>query len=173
MIQKHLPKIEKEYGLFDFQDHFVRNGTKKDAVKLKLFTHSVHILLINKNGEIMLCQRPPNANRYPNQITSSAGGHVEKGESYKVAAVRELEEELGIVTSLENVGRFDVVTSKERAIHHLFIGKAHNKILADPKEICNYYFLTPKRIQSDLALHPRKYCKPFHKAFALYLKSKS
>ena len=45
---------------------------------------------------------------YPGKITSSAGGHVDEGENYKTAALRELKEELGISTPLRDLGRFDV-----------------------------------------------------------------
>ena len=113
---------------------------------------------------------PPTKKSYPNQITSSAGGHVEQGENYKNAAERELREELGVKTSIKDLGRSDVITSKERAIHHLFIGKTNNKISTDINEIASYHFLSPKIIKSDIVLHPRKYAKPFHEALAFYLK---
>ena len=159
-----------KYDLVNFQDSLIKAGTKEDARKLKLFTKSVHIWLINKRGEIMISKRSPKMKTYANQITSSAGGHVEKGESYKVAAKRELKEELGITTPLKDLGRFDVITSKERAIHHLFIGKLDTKISPDSNEISSYSFLSLKALTRDIALHPRKYCKPFHEAFKYYLK---
>jgi len=159
--------MEIEYDLVDSHDDIICIGTEKDAKKLGLFTRSVHILLVDKQGKIMVCKRPSTTKRYANKITSSAGGHVEQGENYKVAATRELQEELGITTFLKDIGRFDVITSKERAIHHLFIGKA-KKVLPDPNEIVNYYFFIPAIIKRDMKLHSRKYCEPFHKAFALY-----
>ena len=131
---------------------------------------SVHIILFNKKSEIMICKRSSNKKTYPNKITSSAGGHVEQGESYKAAAIRELKEELGIKAFLKDLGRFNVITSKERTIHHLFMGKVNKKVSADPNEIASYYFSPLKTIKSDIALHPRKYAKPFHEAFKCYLK---
>lgn len=162
-------KNESQYDLFDFHDNFIRTGTKKDAKKLRLFTRSVHIILVDTQGKLMTCKRPPSKKTYPNQITSSAGGHVEKGENYKVAAKRELKEELGIITSIKDVGRFDVINKKERAIHHLFIGKTKNRMLIDPSEISNYYFLSLRGIKNDMTLHPRKYATPFRGAFLKYL----
>ena len=127
-------------------------------------------ILFNKKSEIMICKRSSNKKTYPNKITSSAGGHVEQGESYKAAAIRELKEELGIKAFLKDLGRFNVITSKERTIHHLFMGKVNKKVSADPNEIASYYFSPLKTIKSDIALHPRKYAKPFHEAFKCYLK---
>jgi len=158
-----------KYDLFDFKDHFVKIGTKVDAKNFGFFTRSVHILLFNSEGEVMICKRSPDKKNYPNMLTSSAGGHVEQGESYKVAAVRELKEELGVTTSLKDYGRFDVITSRERAIHHLFIGKTYKKIHADPREISSYSFLSIKALTHDINFHPHKYCKPFHEAFKCLL----
>jgi len=159
-----------KYDLVDFQDNLIQVGTKENAKKKKLFTRSVHVLLFNKKGEIMVCKRSTNKKTYPNQLTSSAGGHVEQGESYRISAIRELKEELGISTSLKDIGRFDVINTKERAIHHLFIGKIKNKMLVDPNEISTYYFLSLKEIKRDIDLHPRKYAKPFHEALKCYSK---
>lgn len=159
-----------KYDLVDYQDNLIRTGTYKDAKRLKLFTRSVHIFLLNKKGEIMICKRSVDKKTYPNLFTSSAGGHVEQGESYKFSAKRELKEELGITTFLKDIGRFDVVNKKERAIHHLFIGKLNKKVSADPNEIASYHFLLAKNIKNDIVLHPQKYAKPFYEAFKCYLK---
>ncbi len=159
-----------EYDLADIKDRFVQIGTKKEAKKLGLFTRCVHILLLNKKGELMICKRSPNVKRYPNQITSSAGGHVEQKESYKYAAVRELKEELGIKIPIKDLGRFDVITLEGKVIHHLFTGKLNKKVQIHRNEIASYYFLSSKTIKRDIALHPRRYAKPFHEAFKFYLK---
>lgn len=164
--------VDKKYDLVDTEDNIIQTGTKKDARKLKLFTRSVHILLINNRNELMICKRPPSARRYANQITSSAGGHVEKGEDYKTSATRELKEELNITSPLKDLGRFDVISQKEHTIHHLFLGKA-KKVSADKNEITSFKFLSPEIIKKDIALHPRKYAKPFHEAFKHYHKSKN
>jgi isopentenyldiphosphate isomerase len=161
-----------KYDLVDFEDNLIKIGTKKEAKKLKLFTRSVHILILDRENNILLCKRSPNKKTYPNKITSSAGGHVEQGENYKTAALRELKEELNLTIKLKDLGRFDVVTSVERAIHHLFLGKLGNKKFSiDYNEITSCEFKSPKLIQRDLVLHSAKYSKPFHEAFQCYIKS--
>lgn len=163
-----------KYDLVNKEDNFIKVGTKEEAEKKKLFTRSVHIWLFNNKKELLICKRSANKKMYPNQYTSSVGGHVEQRESYKIAAERELQEELGVTIPIRDLGRFDVVTSKERAIHHLFIGKINKKVFPDPNEISSYDFLSFKALTDDITLHPRKYGKPFHEAFRYYstLKSK-
>ncbi len=162
---------ETKYDLVDLQDNFVRVGTKNNVMNLKLYKRSVHILLINNKGDILVCKRSASKENYPNQITSSAGGKVERGESYKAAAIRELNEELGVVTPLKEAGSFNIINRRERTLHRLFIGKA-KKVTLDPSEIASCYYMSYKDIARDISLHPRKYCKPFHKAFESYMKYK-
>lgn len=164
-------KQEKMYDLVDLKDRAICVGTKSDARRLGLFTRSVHILLENNRREIIICRRPKNKKAYPDQITSSAGGHVERGESYKAAAVRELMEELGTSMPIQYIGRFDVINRTERAIHHLFVGKA-KKVSPDSREIVSYRFADPKTIVRDIKKNPQKYAIPFQKALNVYLKTK-
>lgn len=160
-----------EYDLVDFDDNFIQTGTKDDAKRLGLFTRSVHIWLLNKKGELMISKRSPNKKNYPNQFTSSAGGHVDKGESYSIAAERELKEELGVVTSLTDLGRFDVITLNERAIHHLFIGIVNDtNFIIDQNEISEYSFLSIESLKDNIKANSKKYCSPFLEAFRYYLK---
>lgn len=165
-------KNGKIYDIVDYADRVICRGTKKYAKKLNLFTRRVHILLLNKKGQVLICRRSPDTKRYANQITSSAGGHVELGESYKFAAMREMKEELFIKTPLKDIGRFDLKTASGKNIHHLFVGKLKGEIKPDPGEIAECYLLSPNFIKNDIALHPRRYAKPFHKAFALFLEKR-
>jgi len=159
------------YDLVDNNDSIVTTGTKEDARNLRLFTRSVHILLENQKGQILICKRPYRKKSYGGQITSSAGGHVEQNETYEKAAKRELKEELKIDPRLIDAGRFDVISKKERTLHRLFIGRIsdENNIDVDASEISSYWFARPLDIQEDLREHPRKYAKPFHQALAKYL----
>ncbi len=162
----------KLYDIVDKNDRVVDRGTKADAFRKKLFTRSVHILLINSRGELMVCVRAATKKRYRLQITSSAGGHVELGESYRTAAVRELAEELCIQVKLKDLGRFDVVTKNERAIHHLFVGKLTRATThPDKDEIQSFRFVEHAVLSRDVESHPRRYAKPFHEALKLYSSS--
>lgn len=167
-MKKHL------YDLVDKNDSIVTSGTKEDARSLRLFTRSVHILLENLKGQILICKRPWHKKSYGGQITSSAGGHVEQNETYEKAAKRELKEELKIVTRLIDAGRFDVISKKERTLHRLFIGQIGNKnnMKADASEISSYRFARPENIRKDVRKHPRKYAKPFHQALDKYMEKR-
>lgn len=56
----------------------------------------VHVLVFNEKGELLLQKRSMNKDVAPGKWDTSVGGHVPKGEDLVNAALREMEEELGI-----------------------------------------------------------------------------
>jgi len=61
-----------------------------------LLHRSVHVLVLNGNGELFLQKRSANKDIQPGKWDTSVGGHVGLGEEVQAAARREMEEELGI-----------------------------------------------------------------------------
>ena len=61
-----------------------------------LLHRAVHILVLNAEGQVFLQQRSMEKDSHPGKWDSSASGHLDSGEGYPAAAVRELREELGI-----------------------------------------------------------------------------
>jgi 8-oxo-dGTP pyrophosphatase MutT (NUDIX family) len=55
-----------------------------------------HVCLFNSRGEMLIQRRQPWKDRYPDCWDLSAGGFVQSGETSAQAALRELEEELGL-----------------------------------------------------------------------------
>ncbi len=64
------------------------------------------MLVSNGDGQVYLQKRAPSKDINPNCWDSSAAGHVDSGESYLDAAVRELSEELGILVPTSDLNAF-------------------------------------------------------------------
>ena len=62
---------------------------------------TVHIFVKNRRGEIFLQKRSTQKTIQPGKWDTSVGGHLEVGESYEMAALRELKEELGADLKLQ------------------------------------------------------------------------
>ena len=163
----------KKTGSYDWvneSDEIVGHGPASEGHARGLYTRSVHILLQNLRGEVLICKRPKVKKSYPLLYTSSAGGHVEQDEKYEAAALRELEEELGIVVPLTDAGRFDVVNDTERAIHRLFVGKIIEAVLkTDPQEIESYRFADLESLRRDVLEHSEIYAHPFQRALYQFI----
>ena len=63
-----------------------------------LIHRSTHVLVLHPNdGRVLLQKRSPQKDTHPGQWDTSVGGHVSFGQSYEEAALRETEEELGLI----------------------------------------------------------------------------
>ncbi len=60
----------------------------------------VYVAIVNSAGEIYIQHRTAAKRLWPNRKTISASGHVDPGETFEQAAVREVKEELGIELSV-------------------------------------------------------------------------
>jgi len=75
---------------------------KREEIYQKELPHRiVHVLVFDDQGRLALHKRTPWNKFCPNCWTTSAGGHVLSGETYKQAALREYQEELGTASIIE------------------------------------------------------------------------
>lgn len=61
-----------------------------------LVHRAAHVLVFNPYGELLLQLRSMDKDIQPGKWDTSVGGHLSVGETYEVAAAREMAEELGI-----------------------------------------------------------------------------
>jgi len=89
--------METEYmDIVDDNDEII-GKTSFEEIYAKQHQHRiVHVLLSNNEGEIALQFRSKHKTFCPHHWGTSVGGHVQSGESYEQAALREMEEEIGI-----------------------------------------------------------------------------
>ncbi len=95
--------MEKEEYLeiIDYQGNVIGSAPRSEAHGNPSLMHKVvHVLVFNKNGEVLLQKRSQNKDVAPGRWDTSVGGHVGMGEDLIVSSKREMHEELGI-TGLE------------------------------------------------------------------------
>ena len=73
----------------------------------------VHVCIFNSKGQMLIQQRQPFKEGWPNMWDVSVGGSVVAGESSREAAEREVAEELGLKISLEGVRPAITISFKE------------------------------------------------------------
>lgn len=84
------------FDVVDEHDRVLRRETRAEVHRQRLLHRAVHILVFNARGEVYLQRRSAQKDTYPHRWTTSCSGHVDAGEDYDTAAVRELAEELGL-----------------------------------------------------------------------------
>lgn len=84
------------FDIVDASDRVIGQATRAEVHAQKLFHRAVHILIFTPGGNVILQRRSLAKDTCPGLLSSSCAGHVDAGETYDFAAIRELEEELGI-----------------------------------------------------------------------------
>jgi isopentenyldiphosphate isomerase len=83
--------------IVDFEGRVLRLAPRSEIHGNPALLHRVvHVLVFNSKGELLLQKRSMLKNVAPGKWDTSVGGHVEPGESIRNAALREMQEELGI-----------------------------------------------------------------------------
>lgn len=88
--------VTEYFDQVDQNDRVIGRVSRDEAHKKGLCHRAVHIFFQNFKGNWILQKRSAFKDVDPLLWTTSCSGHVDEGESYAEAAVRESEEELGV-----------------------------------------------------------------------------
>ncbi len=110
---------------------FVKTCLKSKAHKYGWLHASVHIWFYTNNSQVLVQKRSKTKTVFPNLWDVSVAGHIASGEKNITAAIREINEEIGLVVTendLEYIGIFEESHQHndefiDNEIHHIYIGK--------------------------------------------------
>lgn len=103
----------------------------------------------------------------PGKWSYSAAGHVDAGETYEQAALRELNEEMGIkATKVDFLEKdYTVKNGKPRAFHHVFKVVSDDPITYDHSEVAEVQEFTIPELRQKITEHPEQFKDIFAKIF--------
>jgi isopentenyldiphosphate isomerase len=87
---------DESFDVVDENDRVIGVARRGEIHRLGLRHRAVHIFWARTDGLICLQRRSFAKDSSPGLLSSSCAGHVDSGETYLQAAVRELGEELGV-----------------------------------------------------------------------------
>jgi 16S rRNA (adenine1518-N6/adenine1519-N6)-dimethyltransferase len=94
---KDIPQKDGEiFDVVDERDQVIGQATRKEVHEKRLLHRAVHVFVLNRRGDLLLQRRSMLKDAHPGVWDSSVSGHLDSGEDYATAAVRELGEEMGI-----------------------------------------------------------------------------
>ena len=94
---KDLPQKDGEmFDVVDAADQVTGQAPRAEVHARGLLHRAVHVLVRNKRGDVLLQQRSLLKDVHPGLWGSSVSGHLDAGEDYSAAVIRELDEEMGI-----------------------------------------------------------------------------
>jgi 16S rRNA (adenine1518-N6/adenine1519-N6)-dimethyltransferase len=169
-VPEHATIASERFPVVDENDRVLREAPRSETHGDNLRHRAVHILIFNDVGEVYLQRRSRWKDRHPLLWDSSAAGHVNAGEDYDFAALRELNEELGIVAELQKVAK---LPASERTGHEfiwLYRGTHEGPFRLARSEIeCGAFF--PPAIVSDwLRARAEDFAPGFMECWAAYQK---
>lgn len=87
---------EELFDVVDAHDRVIRQESRSNVHREKLFHRAIHVFVFNQAGQLFLQRRSMNKDTAPGRWVSSCSGHVDSGEDYDASARRELGEEIGL-----------------------------------------------------------------------------
>ncbi len=156
----------------DIIDNFgivVGRMTRTEAYQKNCALQVSGVLLFRSNGNLILQRRSKNK-KYPLCYDYSAAGHVLAGEDYPTAALRELEEELGIcdayLTQLGQVRAYQKDNSQElRKLHTVFYTKSDAPLKIYKDELDGVDEFSKEKLSLWIRQYPEKFTPTFIKVY--------
>lgn len=96
---------QRDDELFDVvnaNDEPVGRATRREVHARGLWHRAVHALVFDRAGRVFLQKRSWRKDMAPGCWDSSCSGHLDAGENYDAAILRELAEEIGVIAPAEN-----------------------------------------------------------------------
>lgn len=107
----------------DENNNLTGKSEERNIIHEKGMWHrEVAVWIINEKGEVLLQKRAATKKQYPNKWAICAG-HIDAGEHYETAMLREIDEELGVkltINDLEFLGIYKVEEETDNIINNYF-----------------------------------------------------
>jgi len=159
------------FYVVDEDDKVIRKASREECHSDRSLIHrSVYIFVVNSRNEVFLQKRSMSKDLYPGYYTGSATGHVDYGEEYDDAAVRELKEELGIGAPLLRLGKVKSFMRNEREISMLYVCRYDGQIKFNAEEVTEGSFYSIEDVKRSVRTGEKKFADGFKIAFKELLK---
>lgn len=158
------------FDVVDETDRVVGVARRADVHANGLLHRAVHILVCREDGDIFLQQRSMEKDSHPGKWDSSASGHLDSGEGYFAAAVRELREELGVeVEALEEIGSLPASEATGQEFVRIYRARHEGPFTLHPSEIAGGKWISPTGIEAWIREQPGDFARCFLDVFACAL----
>ncbi len=161
------PGGEEWFDVVNDRDEVVGRALRREVHARMLLHRAVHVLVFNDAGEVFLQKRSMLKDMSPGLWDSSCSGHVDAGEDYDTAVVRELGEELGLAGlrvepgGVERWFRVEACEATGAEFCWIYRLRHGGPFELHPEEIAGGEWLTPEEVTRRVTARPGDYCPAF------------
>ncbi|WP_337251707.1 NUDIX hydrolase [Maribacter halichondriae] len=106
---------------------------KSEAHRKGLFHPTIHVWFYTKTAKVLIQLRAKNKDTHPLLWDVSVAGHIAAGETIETSAVREIQEEIGLDISPEDLNKIGVFKSVQEHSDTLVDCEFHHTYLCELK----------------------------------------
>jgi len=154
---------EEWFDVVNERDEVIRQATRRDVHANGWWHRAVHVLVFDATGRVFLQKRSMLKDLSPGMWDSSCSGHLDAGEDYDVAAVRELHEEIGVRSPVapERWFRIDACPDTTWEFVWVYRLRYEGPLTLDPLEVQYGEWIAPTEVSARVAARPEEYCPSF------------
>ena len=154
---------EELFDVVDTKDVVVGKEKRSIVHRKQLMHRAIHVFVFNTNGQLYLQKRSLTKDSSPGKWVSSCSGHVDSGEDYDRAALRELREELRLFEPAEFARVFKEPACDQTGQEFVWVYdcKADGPFRLDPQESTEGRWVTLDELDEWLRLNPDDFARSF------------
>ena len=149
--------------LVDENDHVLGEIAKMKAHQESLLHRAVSVFVFNTDGKMLLQKRAETKYHSPALWTNAACTHPQPGEENSAAAIRRLEEGMGIsVREAEKIFDFKYKATLDQGLteyeyDHVFMIVTDALPNLNPEEVMDYRYIDVNTLKTDVQKNSHKY----------------
>lgn len=158
--------MEEKVVLVNAKDEVLGLINKLEAHQKGLLHRAFSVFLFDKEGKILLQKRANSKYHSPNQWTNACCSHPRDNETYQNAAIRRLQEELGISCRLEK--KFDFIYKAdvggglwEHELDTVFTGVFEGEFNLNPDEVSEIRYISWGDLEREIEEKPETFTEWF------------
>ena len=145
------------FDVVDAEDRVVGRATRSEVHARRLLHRAVHVFWVRDDGLLCLQRRSYAKDSCPGLLSTSCAGHLDAGEDYGPAALRELAEELGIVVPAGDLAELDACPAHADLGHEfvrVYLLRGAHPVRIAPGEVDALLWRTPPEVDAWIRRAP-------------------
>lgn len=156
-------QADEFFDVVNEQDRPVGRATRREVHARGLMHRAIHVLIFNRRRELFLQKRSALKDMSPLAWDSSCSGHLDAGEDYDQACVRELQEELGLALGAPPERRLRLAACPETGNEFVWVYRLSHEgpFVLNAQEIERGEWVAPGELNRRIAARPQDFAPAF------------